>query len=190
MVLLASCAMPGLLSPVELTFDGVTAQYADGCLVHTSPLGLALDCGASEVTVVFVDQELNAETAASAHGFPQTAYNIANLWQQRLLEYELRLAEATNELVRLGGATTEKRPISIRYVRPSEPIDIDLLAFDDAPALARLFDRGLADGTTTPIEKLHDATPEIPAAVTTKEEVQPWNPLRAILPRRSLKSTA
>jgi predicted acylesterase/phospholipase RssA len=183
MALLASSAMPGLFSPIELTFGGETAQYADGCLVHTSPLGLAMDNGATEVTVVFVDQELDPETAAASQGITQTAYNIATFWQQRLLDYELRLAEATNELVRLGGAH-DKREISIRYMRPRQPIDIDLLAFDDGPALARIFAQGLADGA---------AAPDVPATVpasSAPEETKPrtiWGFTRRLFPRTAEK---
>jgi predicted acylesterase/phospholipase RssA len=158
MALLASSAMPGLFSPIELTFDGKAALYADGTLVHASPLGIAIDNGATEVTVVFVDQELDPKTATAAQNIAQQAYNIGTLWQQRLLEYELRLAQATNELARLGGAPG-KRQISIRYVRPSIPIDTDLLAFDDAPALEELFARGVADGAAGLRERLPETTP-------------------------------
>jgi predicted acylesterase/phospholipase RssA len=155
MALLASAAMPGLFSPIELAFDGKRSVYADGSLVHASPLGIAVDNGATEVTVVFVDQEFDPRGATAAQNVAQQAYNIATLWQQRLLEYELRLAQATNELVRLGGASG-KRQISIRYVRSSVAIDADLLAFDDAPVLAALFARGLADGAAGTREKLPD----------------------------------
>jgi predicted acylesterase/phospholipase RssA len=181
MALLASAAMPGLFSPIELTFDGRPAFYADGSLVHASPLGIAVDNGATEVTVIFVDQELDPQTATAAQNVAQQAYNIATLWQQRLLQYELRLAQATNELVRLGGAPG-KREIRIRYVRPSVPIDVDLLAFDDAPALAKLFAQGLADGATGPSDRL--------AGHETKKagkSPQPfWNSVRRLFTRKPL----
>jgi predicted acylesterase/phospholipase RssA len=159
--LLASSAMPGLLGPVELEFDGTTAYYADGSLVHASPLGIAIDNGATDVTVVFVDQELDPKTATAAQNVAQQAYNLATLWQQRLMEYELRLAQATNELVRLGGAPGKRR-LSIHYVRPSVPIDVDLLAFDDAPALATLFERGRRDGKGSLTDKLLESPGRTP----------------------------
>lgn len=178
--LLASSAMPGLLSPIELSFDGKPALYADGSLVHTSPLGLAVENGATQVTVVFVDQELDPQTATAAQTLTQQAYNIATLWQQRLLDYELRLAEATNELIALGGAAGKRR-ISIRYVRPSQPIEIDLLAFDDAPALARLFERGLADGAAGPNEVLPEVEPIDDAQLSGNF----WDAMRRLFPRKS-----
>jgi len=180
MALLASSAMPGLFSPIELAFDDQPALYADGCLVHTSPLGIALDNGATELTVVFVDQELNPDEAGSARGLTQMAYNIATLWQQRLLDYELRLAEATNEIVRLGGSS-DKRQISIRYVRPRVPLEIDMLAFDDAPALATAFENGYADGAAA---KLFEVMPRPqPAPVPAKTSPAWWNSVRSLFPR-------
>ena len=145
MALLASSAMPGLFSPIEMEFGGESMLYADGCMVHTSPLGLAIDNGADEVTVVFVDPERDQDSSGSTLGITQMAFTIGTLWQQRLLDYELRLAAATNDIVRLGGAPG-KREITIRYVRPEAPLDIDMLAFNDGPALARAFATGVKDG--------------------------------------------
>lgn len=178
MALLASSAMPGLFSPIELTFDGKPAFFADGSLVHTSPLGIAIDNGATDVTVVFVDQELDPRTANAAQNVAQQAYNIATLWQQRLLEYELRLVQSTNELVRLGGAPGKRR-ISIRNIRPEVPIDVDILGFDDAPALAQLFARGLADGAAAHVPDVAELTAEPPPFA------QLWNSLRRLFPRAS-----
>lgn len=176
--LLASSAMPGLFSPIELTFDEKPAYYADGSLVHASPLGIAIDNGATDVTVVFVDQELDPKTATAADNVAQQAYNIATLWQQRLLEYELRLVQSTNELVRLGGAPGKRR-ISIRNIRPTAPIDIDILAFDDAPALAQLFARGRADA----VAARESAPAARPAAADAFAQF--WNSLRRLFPRAS-----
>jgi predicted acylesterase/phospholipase RssA len=160
MALLASSAMPGLFSPIELKFNGTPDLYADGCIVHTSPLGLAIDNGASEVTVVFVDRERDSKSAGASLGLSEMAYNIATLWQQRLLDYELRIASATNEIVRLGGAPG-KREITIRSVRPERPLDLDMLAFDDKTALAAAFERGVADGAAGSKLVLPQSSPEI-----------------------------
>src|SRR6185437_10961213 len=131
----------------------------------------------TDVTVVFVDQELDPKTATAADSVAQQAYNIATIWQQRLLEYELRLVQSTNELVRLGGAPGKRR-ITVRNIRPSAPIDIDILAFDDAPALAQLFARGRADGATAPHELPDMAQPGAADAFALL-----WNSLRRLFPR-------
>lgn len=181
MALLASSAMPGLFSPIELAFDGESDLYADGCMVHTSPLGLAIDNGATEVTVVFVDCERNAQSGASSLGLAEMAYNIATLWQQRLLDYELRIAAAMNQIVQLGGAPG-KRQITIRYVRPEQPLQLDMLAFDDRDALLSAFAQGARDGSVPPrvmlplpvAEKTAPALPEVPERATF------WDSLRRV----------
>jgi predicted acylesterase/phospholipase RssA len=185
MALLASSAMPGLFSPIELTFGGQSALYADGCLVHTSPLGLAVDNGATELTVVFVDQELDPEVAGAAQGLRQMAYNIATLWQQRLLDYELRLAEATNEIVRLGGAAG-KRQISIRYVRPSKPLELDMLAFDDVPAIGKAFEQGFEDGVAAELTQM---TRPHPVPAQAKSDTRFWRSLRGLFPRSASRAS-
>jgi NTE family protein len=149
LTLLASAAMPGLFSPIQLQFDGESAMYADGCIVYNSPLGLAIDTGATEVTVLFVDPEPEMESGNSIAGFGQMAANIVTLWQQRVLDYELRLAEATNEIVRLGGAS-ERRLVTIRHVRPERPLDLDILGFDDAMGMIKAFEQGRVDGAAAP----------------------------------------
>jgi predicted acylesterase/phospholipase RssA len=154
--LLASAAMPGLFSPIELTFDGETSVYADGCVAHNSPLGIAIENGATDVTVVFVDPEPAFGAPDSSLGVAQVAFQIAVLWQQRLLDYEMRLAEATNEIVRLGGAP-EMKQITIRSVRPRHPLEIDMLAFDDRTALAKTFEIGFVDGSVAPHVSLRGA---------------------------------
>jgi predicted acylesterase/phospholipase RssA len=184
MALLASSAMPGLFSPIELDFGEQRNVYADGCIVHTSPLGLAVDNGATEVTVVFVDCERDSQCEGSTLGLAEMAYNIATLWQQRLLDYELRIAQATNEIVRLGGAP-DKRQITIRQVRPERPLELDMLAFDDRDALVCAFERGAKDGSNVPRVML-PAAPVPPPAITEAPETI-WESLRRLFPRIALK---
>ncbi|HTU69881.1 MAG TPA: patatin-like phospholipase family protein [Candidatus Baltobacteraceae bacterium] len=162
MLLLASSAMPGLFSPIELTFGEERALYADGCIIHNSPLALAIDHGATEITVVLVDPEPTDGVGVKTPDLAQMAHNIATLWQQRMLDYELRLAYAHNEILRLGG-DTEKRPISIRHVRPKAELEIDMLAFDDAPGLSRLFDLGMRDGALSPLPSIPELPPRASA---------------------------
>jgi predicted acylesterase/phospholipase RssA len=157
MLLVASSAMPGLFSPIDLAFGDEHALYADGCLIHNSPLALAIDHGATDITVVFVDPEHSDGIGAQTPDMAHMAYNIVTLWQQRMLDYELRLAVANNQILRLGG-DIEKLPISIRHVRPKAELEIDMLAFDDKEGVSRLFDAGMRDGSQSPLPSI----PEIP----------------------------
>ncbi|MBV8155726.1 MAG: patatin-like phospholipase family protein [Candidatus Eremiobacteraeota bacterium] len=186
MALLASSAMPGLFSPIELNFNGTSNLYADGCIVHTSPLGLAVDNGATEVTVVFVDCERDALVNGSSLGLAEMAYNIATLWQQRLIDYELRIAAATNQIVQLGGAPG-KRQITIRYVRPETPLELDMLGFDNRDALVSAFERGAADGSVPARVMLPLPVPESAVAAATRERSSFWDSLRRVFPSAAVK---
>lgn len=182
MSLLASSAMPGLFSPIELDFLGYKSQYADGCIVYNSPLSLAIDSGATEITVLFVDPAYEAGPTGPDGGLARMAGNIVMLWQQRSLDYEVRLAQAMNEIVRLGG-DTEKRYIEIRYVRPEKELDLDILAFDDIPGMKRAFELGMADGAKTPAYSLERPKAiEAGAIVEAAAKAQPsfWDAMRNI----------
>ena len=159
MLLLASSAIPGLFSPIELAFGEERALYADGCIIHNSPLALAIDHGATDITVVFVDPGPTDGVGSQMPNIAHMAHNIATLWQQRMLDYELRLAVANNEILRLGG-NIDKNPISIRHVRPQAQLEIDMLAFDDAPGLSRAFDAGMRDGAQSPLPSIPDFPPQ------------------------------
>ena len=149
MGILASAALPGLLAPVELTFEQNASYYADGGLVHNSPIGLAIDAGATDITVVFVDPVVSMTRVCPERTVGRMACALFVLWQQRALDYELRLVEATNALVR-AGALPDRREIRVQYVQPERPLDIDILAFDDAAAIAQAFQQGVHDAELGP----------------------------------------
>jgi len=142
--ILASAALPGLFAPIALEFEGLLSHYADGGLVHNSPIGLAIDAGATDITVVFVDPVFSLAHACPEHSIGRMACAVFVLWQQRVLEYELRLVEATNALIR-AGAMKERREIRVAYVQPKQPLAVDVLGFDDADAIAGTFEQGARD---------------------------------------------
>ena len=146
MAILASAALPGLFAPVELEFEQNVCHYADGSLVDNSPIGLAIDAGATDITVVFADPVSTVARSCPQQDVGRMACAVSIFWQQRVLDYELRLVEATNALIR-AGALQDRQEIRVQYVRPEQPIPgLDLLAFDDADAIARAFQQGAVDG--------------------------------------------
>lgn len=145
LAIVASAALPGLLAPVELEFEDTRAHYADGGLVQNSPIGLALDAGATDITVVFVDPVFGGQHTCPQRGVGGMACAMFVLWQQRALEYELRLIDATNALIR-AGALPGRSEVQVRFVQPEAPLEIDVLGFEDAAAVARTFAQGVRDG--------------------------------------------
>lgn len=110
---MASCAVPGLLPPVQLGEE----HFLDGGLVHSIPVGRALALGATEVYVLHVgriEQPLKAPRS---------------LWDVCLTSFELarrhRFVEEMAELppdvqVHVLPSGEEKMPlVSMRYRHPS-----------------------------------------------------------------------
>jgi predicted acylesterase/phospholipase RssA len=144
LAILASAALPGLLAPIALEFEEKLCGYADGSLVHNSPIGLAIDASATDITAVFVDPVSKVPCSCPEPGVGRMACAVFMLWQQRLLDYEMRLIDATNALIR-SGALPNRHEIRVQSVRPEQPLAIHLLGFDDAAAVRRIFLQGALD---------------------------------------------
>ncbi len=141
---LASAALPGLMAPITLKFEDGVRSYGDGGLVHNSPIALAIDAGATDLTVVFVDPVSDAACSCPEHGVGHLICAVFVMLQQRMLDYELRLVEATNALIR-NGSLAGRREIRVRCLRPEEPLEIDILGFDDTRGVAHAFRLGALD---------------------------------------------
>jgi len=148
--ILASAALPGLFAPIELASDFGQCRYADGSLVHNSPIGLAIDAGATDITVVFVDPIAAVHGSCPEHDIGRMACAVFILWQQRVLDYELRLVESTNALVR-SGALPERKEIRVRSIRPEYPLAVDLLGFDDFAGIEATYQQGVRDAQKEPV---------------------------------------
>ena len=143
LALLASAALPGLFAPIEMSIGGRTQRFADGGLLNNSPIGLALEAGATDLTVVLVDDP-NEVVAAEPSELGDLFYTIFILLQQRLLEDELRMVAMTNELIRAGRARGREL-ISVHQVRPATALGLGTLDFDRPAALQAAFNQGTAD---------------------------------------------
>jgi hypothetical protein len=74
------------------------------------------------------------------------ACTIYSILQQRILEGELRLVEAVNETIRLGGAPG-KRIVNFRQIRPAGALPVGVVGFADQRNIDAAFDLGVADGS-------------------------------------------
>ena len=59
----ASAAVPGAFAPVEVPVDGETDAFVDGGVANDTPLGLAIDAGARDLTIVLLDPAVRPEYA-------------------------------------------------------------------------------------------------------------------------------
>ena len=143
--LAASAALPGLFAPLEADVDGTgTHTYADGGVAHNTPIRLALAAGATDLTVIMMDPP-DEPCSCELGQVGQMACTIFSLLKQRILEGDLRLIEAENEIIRRGGGDG-KQLITVREIRPARPLPLGIIDFDDQNAINSAFVRGEIDG--------------------------------------------
>jgi len=111
---LASCAVPGLLPPVEIGGE----HFLDGGLVHSIPVGRALALGAAEIYVLHVGRiEKPLTPPRSPWDLGLVAFEIAR--RHRFVEEMAGLPEAVRAHVLPSGEDSTPL-VSMRYRRTAE----------------------------------------------------------------------
>jgi len=148
----ASTAIPVIFDPVEMTFDGVTAQYVDGGIADNTPVDIARIL-ARRVYTVLVDpptQPTLSYTNVVEIGF--ASFGVA---QRRILEAALRSASLETEGKQLFGnsnGAAERAYLSDVYdsrlfiIRPSNELPVTFADFADQGNIDATYARGYADG--------------------------------------------
>jgi len=146
----ASGSLPFAFPPMrENLGTSTTYDYVDGGVANNTPIGLAIAAGATDVTAIFMTPESSAPMA--------TIPNIAALglacygvMQQKILDNDMKLALMTNKAI-AGGANNErfglqdKVDVSLRQVRPKQPLSLSVLEFNNQAALNQAFELGRSD---------------------------------------------
>jgi NTE family protein len=117
---LASTAVPGLLPPVEI--DG--EHYLDGGLVHSIPVGRAVELGATQIHVLQVgriEQPLEAPTGPWEVGV--VAFEIAR--RHRFVEEMARVPEGVAVHVLPTGVESPLKPTDPRQLRYRDVSSVD-----------------------------------------------------------------
>ena len=124
---LASCAVPGLLPPVEIGGE----HFLDGGLVHSIPVGRAVALGAREIYVLHVGR---VEQPLQAPRWP---------WQVGMVAFEI--ARRHRFVEELAGVPAETEV----HVLPSGDPDTPLvsLRYRDSSRVARRFELGYTAAT-------------------------------------------
>ncbi|TAM88891.1 hypothetical protein EPN42_08490 [bacterium] len=148
---LASSATPGAFEPVVIEMGTERCLYVDGGVANNSPIGLAIDAGASDVTVVAMEPLENQELHEAPATMAELALVSYNVFQDRMLKLDLKLAQTVNQAI-LANALRGKRVVSLRTVRPARRLGLPILGFNDQAAIDAAFDQGLRDGEAAEIE--------------------------------------
>jgi len=157
---LASAAFPGLLAPVpvRVSEDKDTHLYADGGIANNVPVSIAVDAGATDITVILADAA--DEIPGEPQTLPQLLRASYSVMADKALENDVALAVAKNLLARqhdwsgLSVATQQYldslqlrdwQPITLRVIRPRDQLKLLTMAFNDQSGLNAAFDQGYAD---------------------------------------------
>ncbi len=157
---LASAAVPGVFQPVAVkrveTSD--TNLYVDGGVANNTPIGLAVAAGANDITVIMA-------TAQNERPKPPTNLLLLiqatnTIMQRRILESDALLALAQNLLAKrhdwsgLSAPTRsylealherDWKPITLRLIRPRDPLELTMMGFNDQQGIDAAFDQGYSD---------------------------------------------
>ncbi len=143
----AAAALPAAYAPVPIPSGrGETDEYADGAVANNTPLRQAIDAGATDVTVVFLQHSALHYRDARLKNLAQIGFVAHDIMQERMMELDLKLARSINEAVRRGSAEPGKRFIDLRTIGPSTPLRLGALSFDDQASIDRVFAQGVAEG--------------------------------------------
>jgi predicted acylesterase/phospholipase RssA len=157
---IASTAIPGAFAPVSISDTaGNVSVYVDGGVANNTPVGLATDAGATDITVVFVNAPEEFEPPQPTNMLELVA-NCYNLMHQKIVEADLELVLAQNLLSKYGEYkglsplaqryldTLGKEgwhPLTLRLIYPRAALPVDVMGFNDPAGLQKAFDAGFAD---------------------------------------------
>jgi predicted acylesterase/phospholipase RssA len=142
----ASSAIPGAFTPVAIAdADGKTSQYVDGGVTGNAPISQAIDAGASDVTVVFMDRADLRPPNQSIESIADIGTAAHDIMQQSMLERDLKLARDVNRHV-LANQAPGKRFVEIRTITPQKPLGLSVLDFANQERIDAAMEQGKRDG--------------------------------------------
>jgi predicted acylesterase/phospholipase RssA len=143
----ASAALPAAYAPIPIrSANGDLDEYADGAIANNTPLRQAIDAGADEITLIFMQHTALRYRDYRLANIAQIGFVSHDITQQRVLDLDLKLARSINESIRRGQGPTGKRYVELRAIAPSVPLRLGALSFHDQASVDRVFAQGVAEG--------------------------------------------
>ena len=142
----ASSAIPGGFPPVAIeNADGKTSLYVDGGVTGNAPISQAIDAGATDVTIIFMDRADLRPPNQRIESIADIGLAAHDILQQSMLERDLKIARDVNRHV-LAGQAPGKRFVEIRTISPQTPIGLSVLDFDKQARIDAAVEQGKRDG--------------------------------------------
>jgi NTE family protein len=135
---IASSSFPVFLLPIEI--DG--ELWSDGGIRNVTPLGAAIELGATEVDVVMCSNpDLPDPWSGAKRSIPDIAVRVVDLMNAEIMRDDLKVTSLKNLLAKVG---SNFRVVKTRVLKPSGKLVDNSLDFDPA-AIARMMELGYKD---------------------------------------------
>jgi predicted acylesterase/phospholipase RssA len=148
----ASAAIPGAFAPVTAAAGSQACEYVDGGVANNTPIGQAMDAGADDVLIIFMDPDDNTAKPQPIQNLAQIGFDCFGVMQQKILTSDLKTAQRVNQSVRAGdaglGSGGPRREVRLRAVRPKQPLPLSVLQFDRQDLVDQAYQQGLDDAKT------------------------------------------
>ena len=146
----ASGAIPIAFPPVAipaLPAPQLGSQFVDGGVANNTPIGQAVDAGADDITVIFMDPKSDAPDNYPTGNLAQIASACYAVMAQTILQADFDLALRTNKA---AAGVPGKRVIALREIRPKAALPLTILDFDKQDLIDRAFALGVEDAKNPP----------------------------------------
>jgi predicted acylesterase/phospholipase RssA len=157
---LASASVPAVFDPVTIRHPETddASLYVDGGVANNTPVSLAVDAGATDLTVVMVSAP--DEIPPTPKSIPALLQASFAIMQQRILQSDITLAFQRDLLGRLRNRaglnrtmqryidalqSADWQPLQLRVIQPLEPLKLATIGFNDADGIEAAFEQGYAD---------------------------------------------
>jgi len=141
----ASGAIPAAFAPVTLPYPPPGNAYVDGGVTNNTPIGQAIDAGADDITIVYVDPAAVAAKAPTAN-IPDILASCFSMMQQCILDLDYKTALRVNDAVSANADDTRHKSIvKIRTFRPKAPLAVGVIDFSKQLEVTSAFQAGQAD---------------------------------------------
>lgn len=137
---LASCAFPGFFFPVNIHGQ----LFVDGGVRVYTPIAAAIDAGATHIDVVMTSPKDPSPARLHKAGALHVMARSLDLMMDEVMDKDLKLVEVFNQLALTNPASTDKRLIVARVIRPVHELPIGTWDFD-SPHTATVQMCGLQD---------------------------------------------
>jgi len=125
--------------------NGVTSSYVDGGVTNNTPIGQAIDAGADDITILYVDPP-DTRGRLATDNLAEILLGCFSMMQQRILDLDLQTAMRVNDAVGANATdTATKRIVKVRTFRPKLPLSVGIIDFDKQTLINDAFNMGVAD---------------------------------------------